>query len=47
MAKNKNSNGLVYSTNPNLRTEPEEEQVDTLKPGEQDLRIWLEKNHRG
>ncbi len=47
MAKNKNSNGLVYSTNPNLRTEPEEEQMDTLKPGEQDLRIWLEKNHRG
>jgi translation initiation factor 1 len=40
--------GLVYSTDPNARLNsddvPEEE---TLSPGQQKLRIWLETKHRG
>jgi translation initiation factor 1 len=47
MSKNKNTNGLVYSTNPNLKIEDEDELQETLPPSQQDLRIWLEKNHRG
>jgi translation initiation factor 1 len=51
MAKNKNTNnssgGFVFSTNPNFRPEEEEEAMETLAPSQQDLRVWLEKNHRG
>lgn len=48
MAKNKiNLSGLVFSTDPNFKM-PEDVQHDTtLPPQQQDLRIWLEKNHRG
>ena len=38
--------GLVYSTDPNFKL-PEEEPEEALTPNKQDLRIWLEKNHRG
>ena len=34
-----NDGGLVYSTHPEWNETPE--------PGQQDLRVWLEKNHRG
>jgi translation initiation factor 1 len=34
-----NDGGLVYSTNPEWNETPE--------PQHQDLRVWLEKNHRG
>ncbi|HEY8404109.1 MAG TPA: translation initiation factor [Flavobacteriales bacterium] len=51
MAKNKNNSnslgGFVFSTNPNFRPEEEEEKMETLAPNQQDLRVWLEKNHRG
>jgi translation initiation factor 1 len=46
--KNKNlQDGMVYSTNPSFRPNDEEEEAVTLPPGQQDLRVWLEKNHRG
>lgn len=38
--------GLVYSTNKNLPAE-KEQKIETLPNSQQDLRIWLEKNHRG
>lgn len=38
--------GLVYSTNRNLPQEEIEKEL-TLENSKQDLRIWLEKNHRG
>ena len=47
-AKNKNQNGgLVYSTNPNYSPQEEENSQETPAPSQQDLRVWLEKNHRG
>lgn len=39
--------GLVFSTNKDLNLNQEEESAETLNPGQQDLRVWLEKNHRG
>ncbi len=40
--------GIVYSTNPDFEYAydgaPEK---DTPEPARQDLRVWLEKNHRG
>ena len=48
MAKNKNNNGgLVFSTNRDLVPNEDLEPQETLPPGQQDLRVWLEKNHRG
>ncbi|MBL0317361.1 MAG: translation initiation factor [Flavobacteriales bacterium] len=38
---------MVYSTNPNFKAEEEQVFATTLPPAQQDLRIWLEKNHRG
>jgi translation initiation factor 1 len=46
--KNKNlQDGMVYSTNPSFQPEEEQEETETIPPGQQDLRVWLEKNHRG
>lgn len=39
--------GLVFSTNRSLDLDQQKEEMNTLLPGEQDLRVWLEKNHRG
>lgn len=39
--------GMVYSTNPNFKPEEQSETNEPLVPGQQDLRVWLEKNHRG
>lgn len=39
--------GLVYSTNNNLPLNEGSEEHETLAPNQQDLRVWLEKNHRG
>lgn len=45
--KNKNnSNGLVYSTDPNLKIEDEFEDIETPAPSMQKLRIWLDTKHR-
>ncbi|MEI8109732.1 MAG: translation initiation factor [Chitinophagia bacterium] len=39
-------NGIVYSTDPTFSPEPEEQAIDTLSPGEQLLRIYLDKKQR-
>lgn len=39
--------GLVYSTDPNFKTEAEQAAETTLPPAEQTLRIWFETKHRG
>lgn len=49
MAKKNNSDGgFVYSTNPNYsQSEENHDEQETIPPAQQDLRVWLEKNHRG
>jgi len=45
--KNKPDNkGFVYSTDPNFRFEEEQEQVKTLPPEQQKLRVWLDTKQR-
>lgn len=41
--------GVVFSTNPdfNYTTDDAEEQVATPAPERQNLRVWLDRNHRG
>lgn len=40
--------GMVYSTNPDFEyTTEQEPQVQTLEPSKQDLRVWLDRKHRG
>ena len=39
----KNKQGIVYSTNPNYQFEIEQENIISLKPGEQILNLHLEK----
>ena len=39
---------IVYSTNPNFSYQTEEEeQIETLSPDKQDLRIWLDTHIKG
>lgn len=47
--KNKpRSGGLVFSTNPDFKLPDDEgDEQQQISPKQQDLRIWLEKNHRG
>lgn len=37
---------IMYSTNPNFEFELEAD-LETLPPSQQDLRIWLDRKHRG
>ena len=40
--------GMVYSTNPDFQyTTDEVEEEATLAPAEQNLRVWLDRKHRG
>lgn len=40
--------GMVYSTNPDFEyTTEQEPQVQTIEPAKQDLRVWLDRKHRG
>lgn len=40
--------GVVFSTNPDFQYNTEEqEEVTTLPPAKQNLRVWLDRNHRG
>ena len=40
--------GMVYSTNPNFEyTISQEEEPTTLPPQQQNLRVWLDRKHRG
>lgn len=46
--KFKNITGdVVYSTNQNYDYDFGGEEEESLAPGEQDLRVWLDKKHRG
>jgi len=46
--KFKNISGdIVYSTNQNFDYEYDQDEEETLSPENQDLRIWLDKKHRG
>lgn len=48
MSKKKNIIGVVYSTNPNYQYEFEKKkEQESLPPQQQELRIFLEKKHRG
>jgi translation initiation factor 1 len=48
MPKTKNINGILYSTNPDYKYNYQNETESlTLPPQQQDLRIFLEKKHRG
>ena len=48
MSKNKNVTGVVYSTNPDYKyTSAKSTEANTLPPQQQDLRVFLEKKHRG
>ncbi|MEI6348383.1 MAG: translation initiation factor [Bacteroidota bacterium] len=47
MAKQKPT-GVVYSTNPDFKFEfDRQEEQETLPPQQQDLRVWIDKKHRG
>ena len=40
--------GMVYSTNPDFEYKTDEvEEVETLDPAKQDLRVWLDRKQRG
>ena len=44
--KSKNSGGIVYSTSQDFKLEVEEEGIIDLKPGEQALKVRLDKKQR-
>jgi len=48
MAKNKNLTGIVYSTNAEYKyTTDGQSDRATLPPQQQNLKVWLDKKHRG
>ena len=47
MSKNKSSSPFVFSTNPDFKFEQDPEEVSTLAPAAQKLRLQLETKHRG
>lgn len=48
MSKKKKLKGVVYSTNPDYNySYDEEEEMETLPPNQQNLKVLLEKKHRG
>lgn len=44
--KNKNKSGIVYSTNPDLRTEEHVSEENTLPPQQQNLRVLIDRKQR-
>lgn len=45
--KNKpDTRGFVYSTDPNFQFEPDNENIETLVPSQQQLRVRLDTKHR-
>lgn len=47
MKHKSDNNGTVYSTNPNFVFDYGEEEVTTLEPAKQNLRVMLDKKQRG
>ena len=48
MSKKKTtSGGLIYSTNPDFKPQKEQDDQPSVSPGQQDLRIWLERRGGG
>ena len=45
--KSTNTGGIVYSTSQDFKVEEEEEEMIELKPGEQILKVRLDKKQRG
>ena len=45
--KNKKKKNIVYSTNPDFEYEYEENEINTLKPDEQQLKVCIEKHRAG
>ena len=44
--KNKNSR-VVYSTNPDFEFEDDQEEMETLPPEKQELKVYLDRKNRG
>lgn len=48
MSQKKKITGVIYSTNPDFKyTYDEQVQAETLPPQQQNLRVFIEKKHRG
>ena len=48
MSDGKERLGMVYSTNPDFEyTTAAEPEAETLEPEKQNLRVWLDRKHRG
>jgi translation initiation factor 1 len=45
--KNKNKEGIVYSTDPGYQYNQPKEHAQTLPPQQQDLRVWHDRKLRG
>ncbi len=46
MSKKNSQGGIIYSTNPNYQPPVENENIETLPPEKQQLKIWLDKKQR-
>ncbi|MCH5715006.1 translation initiation factor [Niabella hibiscisoli] len=47
MSKNKSNSPFVFSTNPDFKLDKDTEEVVTLAPAAQKIRLQLETKHRG
>lgn len=47
MATNPTKSNIVYSTNPDLDLNPKEEEIPTLPPQQQNVRVLLDRKQRG
>jgi translation initiation factor 1 len=47
MSKKNSAGGIVYSTNPDFRIQNKPEETPTLPSNQQNLRVMLDRKHRG
>lgn len=47
MGKKSNKSGMVYSTNPDFEINDEQDEMETLPPQQQELRVFLDRKNRG